>query len=160
MVLVTVFALSAISKIRDFPSFRGHVMATVPGAGRISGPTAAAVIAAEIGSGALIPLSRDGRWALVPALILLTCFTLYLLWLLTAHRGAPCGCAGGAGEPTSVVHVVRNVLMMSVAVGLWFVANRPVEATLLDYAIFAIPGLLIGASLLNLDQAVSFFRSV
>jgi hypothetical protein len=50
--------------------------------------------------------------------------------------------------------------MMSVAVGLWFVANRPVEATLQDYAIFAIPGLLIGASLLNLDQAVSFFRSV
>ncbi|MEU8734906.1 MauE/DoxX family redox-associated membrane protein [Streptomyces tendae] len=158
--LATVLFWSGLLKLRDVSAFRRHVATTLPRlGGGLSAALALAVPAVEVAAAGLL-LIRPWAWlGCAAATLLLLAFTVYLIGLLRSRPDASCGCAGADDTPVSEVHVLRNVLLLTVCVLTWWATVRagggpgPVS-----YAVVVAPAAVFGVALLHLGELVSFFR--
>lgn len=128
LVLAVTFAAAAVHKLRDRQPFVATLDALVPG--RAARPLAYAVPVGELLlAGALVA-------GVLPRLVALLCiaalavFSLALLRLRDAGRGRaviPCNCFGAAGDGDPATGLVRNGLLMGLAMAalVW-----PVDAPL------------------------------
>lgn len=120
VVLAAVFALAAMSKLRDLD-------ATADGFEALGLPSPAVFAA-------VIPLAEVGIVALllvvpaagaIAALVTLAFFTTFLVGRLRAGVHAPCACFGSArAQPLSGADVLRNVLLIGLALAS-LPADRP-----------------------------------
>ncbi|AXG78392.1 hypothetical protein DVK44_12480 [Streptomyces paludis] len=155
---MAVFVLSASMKIYDFSSFRAQIRTTTPLPAGPAKALAVGIVSLEMGAFPLLLMGRPAWGGYALCMALLAGFTCYLVWLLVFHRGASCGCAGSSTSPTSGVHVIRNVLLLSLTGAAWWLEARSGTPTPLEYLVLAGPAAVAGAFLLYLDEVISLFR--
>lgn len=142
VVLAVVFALAAVSKLRDLD-------ATIEGFTALGLPTprvfAAIIPLAELGIVALL-LIVPAAGALA-AIVTLAFFTTFLVGRLRAGVHAPCACFGAARpSPLSWIDVVRNLLLLVLAAAV-LPAERPGGVRLIDAVIIVAITLLAAGAL-------------
>jgi hypothetical protein len=115
--LVTVFALAAAGKVRSRSSWEAFVGSL----DKLGLPTAvparpfgALVVALEAAVPALLVIWPLGGFAL--ALALLTMFSGALALTLARGQQATCRCFGASDQPIGLAHLVRNALLIALAV--------------------------------------------
>ncbi|MEG8179672.1 methylamine utilization protein MauE [Nocardia terpenica] len=151
--LVTVFAVAAVSKLTVAARirFRAAVAELVPRLrGRAAGPVAVLVSGAEwlIVVALVLPVPIAG-FAL--ALGALTGFTIAVAAAVRRGSDAGCQCFGRTARPVSAAQIVRNLLLVAIAVlGLAASGARPGEPG--GALIAAVAGILLGATLIVADD--------
>ncbi|MER5418140.1 MauE/DoxX family redox-associated membrane protein [Streptomyces virginiae] len=159
-----VFFLAAASKSsrRGRADFRIAVGAFVPGAGgRWAGVLVVVTVAAEWA--VVVLLAVPVRGASVAGFGLagaaLAVFTVVLVWGLRRGVSAPCRCFGSSARPVSGVQVVRNVLLLTLAVlGLYVcVTAGGGRVPVAGLWVSAGAGALLGAVLSVFDDLAGLF---
>lgn len=118
--LATVFTVSGVMKLRSAGEFDEtvHELGSVPE--RWARPVAAAAIAAELGTAAVLAVPATGVYGPCCAIALLLVFTVLIARALWAGRhGGPsvsCACFGAGGSALGPVHLVRNTVLLALAV--------------------------------------------
>lgn len=116
-----VFLLSAALKLRDLPAFD----ALVASLGLLPSPQATGyatrlLIAAELFLGLLLFLPGWRRpWGLALTGAMLLGFSLFLVWMGWAKGATECGCFGLTLPMTPVQAIVKNLLLLGLAVLAW-----------------------------------------
>lgn len=117
--LLVVFAVSAVGKLRDPRAFRRATVALVPLARPVGGVVAVGVIAAESAVVVLLAVPATARAGLVAGLGLLGVFTVAIGAALRRGATEPCRCFGASATPLGARHLVRNaILLLAAASGL------------------------------------------
>lgn len=160
---VTVFAASFVSKTGGFDAFAGSVRGMVPAAGQLARPIAWVVFAFEAAVCLLLvlPAHTTAATGFLLASTLLLAFTLGIAATLRRGARVPCRCFGDTSTPVGPIHLVRNLLLVVVALagaGATTAAERqlPIPVMLLCAA----AGVLLGAIVIELDAIVRLFRPV
>lgn len=169
VVLAGVFAVSAREKIgrtrfRVFSSGAGPLELL---ARRWRKPAAAVVAAAEVAAvaaftaGSALVLAGLGRVLLVAAFLgsaaLLTVFTAAIGVLLLRGERAPCHCFGVRDAPLGPVHVVRNLVLLAVAVT---GALSPAGAyDAVPVALAVVAAVVVALLVVRLDDLAALFSS-
>lgn len=163
--LVVVFAVAAAGKVRSratFAAFSRSLADTglVPaGWVRLCG---AVVVTSEVLIVLLLLASPLGGWTRLAGLVLAACllavFTVGLARALAGRRQAACRCFGTAESPLGVRHVVRNIVLWTIACCGMVThpaadSQRPAEVLLA-----ACFGVLAGALAVVSDDIVELFR--
>lgn len=122
LVLAVTFAAAAVHKLRDRQPFVATLDALVPG--RLARPLSLAVPAGELLLAAALVAGVLPRLVALLAIAALAAFSLALVRLRAAARGRaaiPCNCFGAAGDGDPATGLVRNGLLMALAVAalLW-----------------------------------------
>ncbi|MGI5168089.1 MauE/DoxX family redox-associated membrane protein [Spirillospora sp. CA-253888] len=149
LMLSLVFAAAAVGKIRTAGARRSFVASVdslrfLPR--RLSAPAAAGVVLAELALAVLLPPARTSTAALVGAVALLTAFSAAVAATLRTGRRVACRCFGGNGSPIAVPHLVRNGVLLVLAIAGTAAAFAEPELRLQD-VFTAIPFSLAGAFL-------------
>ncbi|MFC4534814.1 MauE/DoxX family redox-associated membrane protein [Sphaerisporangium dianthi] len=150
-----VFAMTAVSKLRDLEGFRRSLPALVPARRELVRPLAMAVVVLE----ALVPISiavpAITSYGLALACALLVAFTVAIVRALGRGRLTPCRCFGTSAVPLGSQHLVRNgLLIVAAALG----GLLPGGAPALAGTVLAGAAGLIGAILIaSLDDIVDLF---
>jgi hypothetical protein len=161
--LGVVFAVSAASKLRPagFADFTRTVRAVVPGWSRWAGPIAAAVAAGEamVVAGLFLPSTTPYGFGL--AGLLLAAFVFAIVHTLRRGAAVRCRCFGSSGTPLGYPHVVRNALLIAVAVagllGTAVTAGTGLAVPLPAAAVSVAGGVVAAAVLIRLDEIVELF---
>jgi uncharacterized membrane protein YphA (DoxX/SURF4 family) len=114
-VLGLVFAVSAWTKLRDFPAFLGALttMRVLPEA--LDRPMAALVVILEVAVPLLLLVTVTAPLGLALAAVLLIGFAAAISVTLARGTGAACACFGPASHPFGRRHLVRNALLAVLA---------------------------------------------
>jgi hypothetical protein len=115
--LLAIFAVSSVAKLggrRRYAAFAASVHAFVPA--RAVGAVAVLVVVTEVICVALLAWPAAGSAGPVLAALTLTAFTVAGGWAVRTGRRAACLCLGTTAKPMDARHVVRNALMLMVAV--------------------------------------------
>ncbi|QLQ38040.1 MauE/DoxX family redox-associated membrane protein [Micromonospora robiginosa] len=165
--LLAVFLVAAVSKLRDgrrFREFSSSVAALPVVPARLVGPVSLAVVGAEVvASGLLMAVPSPALTAagLGLATVLLTGFTVAITVVLRRGLTASCRCFGGsASAPFGWHHVARNaVLGLLGLVGVYAVLRGPDPGV--DTLALMAPFALITALLtIRLDDLVQLFTPI
>ncbi|MFJ3229744.1 MauE/DoxX family redox-associated membrane protein [Streptomyces sp. NPDC086787] len=117
LVVGIVFAASAFGKLRGAEAFRRFEEAAramgVPA--RLNRPVAVAVILGECAAVVLLALEPGGAPGFVLTLLLLTAFTAGIVRTLRSGTKASCACFGATTVPIGRRHVVRNGVLLALA---------------------------------------------
>lgn len=147
-ILVAVFAVAAFSKLRSASSFRDFAESLRPlGAAR----SAPAVVAGEV----LVVVLLLTRWALVGYLVaagILLVFVTGIARSLRQDVPVSCRCFGGRGGRLGGRHVVRNLLLVVVAVAGASVTSGSLPASAGGAALAAGSGLLLSLLFIGWDE--------
>ncbi|MEV6827393.1 MauE/DoxX family redox-associated membrane protein [Amycolatopsis sp. NPDC051102] len=156
--IAVVFAASSVSKLRDFRGFARSVPALVPLPARWVTPVSVAVVAAEAGSALLVVVPATAAVGFLLASALLFAFTAAIAASLRRGRVAPCRCFGVTETPIGPRHLVRNSLLLGLAVlGALAPAHLP---PLAGAAVAAGAGVVVAVLVIAMDDiAVVFARS-
>ncbi|MEV4378059.1 MauE/DoxX family redox-associated membrane protein [Streptosporangium sp. NPDC049644] len=124
---VAVFALSALSKVRsrkafgEFLAATRTLLATSVRASQVSGTAARTagmmVVAAEVAITVLVALPSTARAGFGVAALLLLCFSVAIVATLRRGVRTECRCFGPSSAPLSRRHLVRNGVLLAVALG-------------------------------------------
>ncbi|MET8159661.1 MauE/DoxX family redox-associated membrane protein [Sphaerisporangium sp. NPDC005289] len=150
-----VFAMSAVSKLRDLEGFRRSLPALVPARRELLRPLAMAVVVLEALVPIMIAVPPATSYGLALACALLVAFTVAIARALGRGQTAPCRCFGASAAPLGPRHLVRNGLLITAAVlgGL-----SPGGAPVLAGAVIAGAAGLIAALLIaSLDDIADLF---
>ncbi|MER5903689.1 MauE/DoxX family redox-associated membrane protein [Streptomyces mirabilis] len=113
-----VFAASATGKLRGAAAFRGFEESArsmgVPA--RLSRLVAVAVVVGECAAVVLLALGPGGAPGFVLTLLLLAAFTTGIVRSLRSGTKASCACFGASTAPIGRRHVVRNTVLLALAV--------------------------------------------
>lgn len=117
--LALVFAVSAISKIRDFGGFVASVPGLVPRlAGGMARPVGLLVVALEAIMPVLLAVPAAAPYGFGLAFLMLAAFTVAIAAAVRRGRRAPCRCFGVSAAPLGNRHLGRNaVLLTATALG-------------------------------------------
>lgn len=169
-----VFAVSASSKIRSAATrraFEGSLRATGLVATRLVGPVAVAIGMAEscimlglgwavVATAAPLPGGYPIGFATLPATALILA-VLSAGVALTLRRGtnARCACFGVAERPLRGLHLVRNGVLLLVAVSalVLLVITRGNDVEAVGAGLGMISGAIAGAVVIRLDDVVDLF---
>lgn len=119
------------------------------------------VVAAELAVVAALAVPVTVQAGLALAVLLLAAFTVAIIGVLRRRRQVACQCFGTSSSPLGSRHVVRNVLLLMVAVGAVATgepagASQPVEVL--------VPALLaggaVGAAVAFLDDIAELFLPI
>ncbi|MFD1933453.1 MULTISPECIES: MauE/DoxX family redox-associated membrane protein [Nonomuraea] len=110
-----VFAVTAVSKLRDFQGFARSLPALVTVPGRAVRPLAAVVVALEALVPILVAVPAATPYGLALAGGLLVAFTAAIAIALRRGQRAPCRCFGASAAPLGARHLVRNSLLIAAA---------------------------------------------
>lgn len=154
-VLGLVFAVSAWSKLRDFPAFLDALttMRALPKA--LDRPITALVVILEVAVPLLLLMSVTAPLGLALAAVLLIGFGAAIAVTLSRGTGAACACFGPASRPFGHRHLLRNTLLAVLAgagalAGVGGGAVPPLAG-----AVIAAGGALVGALLMILFDEVA-----
>lgn len=113
-----VFTASAFGKLRGAEAFRRFEEAarTMGVPARLGRPVAVAVIAGECAAVALLALGPGGAPGFALTLLLITAFTAGIVRTLRSGTKASCACFGVSTAPMGRRHVVRNCVLLALAV--------------------------------------------
>jgi uncharacterized membrane protein YphA (DoxX/SURF4 family) len=139
--LAAIFAIAAVAKLRDVSATeRDFVGLGLPRASFF----ARFVPIAELSIVALLLIVPPA--GAIAALVSLAFFTTFLIGRLRAGVRAPCACFGSSrAQPISVRDVIRNLLLMALAV-VSLATDRPTAITPLDaLAVLAVTAVAGGA---------------
>ena len=114
--LVLVFVMAAVGKLRSrrrYLSFVESLRLFVPA--RFVPAAAAAMLVAEVACAVLLVLPATSRLGSGMAAVLLAVVTGAVGWAVAAGRTASCQCFGRPTRPLSRIHVIRNSILLAVA---------------------------------------------
>ncbi|WP_214408627.1 MauE/DoxX family redox-associated membrane protein [Sphaerisporangium fuscum] len=150
-----VFAITAVSKLRDFEGFRRSLPQLVPVRRPLLRPIAVAVVATEALIPILIAVPPLTPYGLALAGALLVAFTAAIALALRRGQRAPCRCFGASAAPLGARHLVRNALLIVVAaLGALLPAGVPVLA---GTALAVVAGLIGAMIIASFDDIVDLF---
>lgn len=116
VLLAVVFLTAVVGKTRSrqgFAEFRDSVAAIAPRWLPV-GPVAVAVVAGEAATVVLLAVSRLAGYAL--AVVLLAAFCAGIAHTIHSRQSVRCRCFGAGGDVLGPKHLVRNGLLVAVAV--------------------------------------------
>lgn len=111
-----VFAVSAIAKLRDFDGFVGSVPALAPVPPRLVRPLATTTTALEVLVPVLLVSPFTAPYGFGLAAMLLAAFATAIAVAVRRGRHATCRCFGPSSAPIGPRHLVRNGVLLTVAV--------------------------------------------
>ncbi|MFE7124102.1 MauE/DoxX family redox-associated membrane protein [Streptomyces sp. NPDC057617] len=153
--LISLFGVSAATKARDLTPLVTHITLTMPLSNRPARMLALATVAAE--SLAVVALFVFPLLGFIVSLVLLACFTVHLSRVVASGVATSCACAGSSESTVSAVHVVRNAILIGVALaGIASMSFRPAASVAIQLTV-AGPAMLFGAGMLWLDEITRFF---
>lgn len=148
--LILVFAVAVIGKVRGRAAYREFATSLRPlGAEKLAG----AVVAAEIATVVLLCVPMVG-WGYVLATGLLGVFIAGIVQVIRSRQPVACNCFGAGGRQLGRPHLVRNGLLVCVAVA-GFVAGQFSELSAGAPAILAIAaagGAVVSAVFIRWDD--------
>ena len=162
--IVTTFAVSVWGKVRsrwEYAEFRDSLPGNLGIPRRLAGPVAATVVTAEALAALVLAVGALGLGAVawVPALVLLTALTIALGRMIRRGVRASCRCFGRADRPPGRLHLVRNGLLLLIAVGGAAVATGTPAAVWGSGAFVAAAAGSVGALVLvSLEDLVALAR--
>lgn len=163
LMLLTVFAIALWSKISGRDAWEEFVqsirtMAVVRDA--LAVPAALATVAAEGGVIVLaaVPLRWAGWAAFVLAAGLLTCLTIAVVRVIRRGAAVACRCFGASQTPMGVPHVVRNLILVAVALLGLVGSVGPGHADLAMGVVVGIFGAVLGLLMARWDDLVSLVK--
>ncbi|MEV4019588.1 MauE/DoxX family redox-associated membrane protein [Nonomuraea angiospora] len=164
LLLLTVFVLALASKVSSRRAWSEFVqsikaMAVIDNARAPAAATATAVAEAGVIVLAALPLRWAGSASFVLAAGLLGCLTVAVIMVVRRGAAVPCRCFGASRTPLSMAHVVRNGILIAVA--LLGLAASLVNGSL-DPAIGVIVGVfgaVLGLLMARWDDLVSLLRT-
>lgn len=116
LMLVAVFAVAGIAKLRDVPGTRAAVV-DFGAPKRLAAPLATGLPIAEVAVAALLLFTTTAVWGAIVALVLLAVFTVAIGAALAGGRAPDCHCFGQASAtPTSKWTLARNGALIGLAV--------------------------------------------
>lgn len=163
LLLGGIFLVSAVSKVwrrrayRQFVSGTAALLGAAPGTARRLAP---ATVAAE--AGVVLTLAVPATTALGFGLAagLLAALTYVLVRALRRGTAAGCNCFGAATQPVGPEHVVRNAVLIGVALtGLAAAAAGGGPVELAGVAVTAVAAFAGVALVVRLDDLVTLFRA-
>ncbi|MEV6306385.1 MauE/DoxX family redox-associated membrane protein [Actinoplanes sp. NPDC051861] len=114
VMLIVVLAAAVAGKARAFGAFAASLREL--GLGRAAPAAAVATVAAESAAVVLLAVPRSARLGYGLAVVLLVTFIAGIFAAVRSERPVTCNCFGTGSEQLSAVHVVRNGLLLGVAV--------------------------------------------
>jgi hypothetical protein len=118
-VIAITFGFSVFSKIKNGAAFRDFAdwLGGVPPVSRRTQlPVAVALVAGELAVTGAVIAPETVRWGLILAVLLLTVFAAGIYAALRRGLRAPCRCFGASTTPLGRSQIVRNALLVLVAV--------------------------------------------
>jgi hypothetical protein len=112
-----IFAGSAVAKLRE-PSAALDALSTLRIPVRLRSQVIRALVLLELILAALL-LTRAGPSAIVPAVLCLSLFTAFLVYLARSAPGTSCGCLGDVGSGEYAPGIVRNALLIALLMFAW-----------------------------------------
>jgi hypothetical protein len=159
VVLTTVFAVSAYSKLRSRTVLRSFAatLRMLPGPARF--PAAVATVAAEVV--VAVTVMVHPYTGLAAGGMLLIGFSLWIAVSLGRGQREPCRCFGVSATPLGPVHLIRNgLLLLVVALG-WVTLMLPSGPVTMAGLALAAPAGLVGAIvLIAFDDIADLFMEV
>ncbi|WP_284746242.1 MauE/DoxX family redox-associated membrane protein [Amycolatopsis sp. RTGN1] len=114
--IAVVFAVSSVSKLRDFRGFARSVPVLVPMPASWVPPVSVAVVVAEASIAVLVVVPATATAGFVLASGLLLAFTVAIAASLRRGQRASCRCFGAADTPVGPRHLARNTVLACLAV--------------------------------------------
>lgn len=159
-VLLLVFAVSAVSKVRgpgSFAAFRAATAALLPRAAvRASRPVAIAVVTAEVAVVVALAVPSTVYFGSMLAAGLLAGFTVAVAAALRRGTTASCRCFGASATRLGARHLVRNGALLALAGGALLTTARPggePVALVLTAGVAVVVALLV----ISFDELVDLF---
>ncbi|MFC5813665.1 MULTISPECIES: MauE/DoxX family redox-associated membrane protein [Nonomuraea] len=163
LLLAAVFVTAAWTKVSGkagWAAFVGSLRQLDQVPGPLLRPAAFAVVATEIVVAVLllVPVRVAGWIGFALAGCLLLSFTLVIGRALSRGNRAPCRCFGASSTPLGPIHIVRNLILVCVAVLGLAGASAP-GAFEVPYALLAgVAGLVAGILITAFEDLVALFR--
>ncbi|MGW4404820.1 MauE/DoxX family redox-associated membrane protein [Nonomuraea sp. NPDC004702] len=163
LLLLTTFALALASKVTSRTAWREFVesvraMRVARGAAARPVAVAAAVAEALVVVLAAIPLPWAGTAAFVLAAGLLACLTVAVVLVVRRGAAVSCRCFGASTTPMGVQHVVRNLVLLAVALLGLAGASTPQPADLALAAVVGVFGAVAGLLMSRWDDLTALLR--
>ncbi|MEU9839996.1 MauE/DoxX family redox-associated membrane protein [Actinomadura sp. NPDC048032] len=150
-----VFAVSAVSKLRDLDGFARSVPALVPAWPGRARPLAIATTALEALVPPLLVAQVTAPFGFGLAAVLLAAFTAAVAAALRRGRRTPCRCFGPSSAPLGPRHLARNGVLLTCAVlGALSPGGLPPAG---GVAVAAAAGLAGAVLIVSLDDIVELF---
>ncbi|WP_410660435.1 MauE/DoxX family redox-associated membrane protein [Amycolatopsis sp. lyj-112] len=162
--LIVVFAVSAISKSRNresFAAFRRATVELVPAARGHGTPLAAAVVVTELVIVVGLAVPNTATAGLLAAGALFTAFTVAIAAALRRGVTASCRCFGGSAAPLGARQLVRNALLIVLAVLAFVLPGRDGDGS--DPAalgLAAVAGVVVALLVISFDALADLFLGV
>jgi hypothetical protein len=115
ILLIFLFAYTGSSKLLDSKGFAA-VLSKIPLIGRGAGIVAILLPLAELLIALLLLFERTRLIGLYASLVLLSIFTVYLVYMVLAVPKLPCSCGGVIGTMSWKQHIVFNAVFVGVTV--------------------------------------------
>lgn len=159
-VLLLVFAVSAVSKVRDRKSllaFRKATAALLPrAAARAAGPAAVTVVVVEVAVVVALAVPGAVRVGLLASVGLLAVFTVAIAAALRRGTTASCRCFGASATPLGARHLVRNGVLIALT-GLPLLAGEQPGGEPVALAMAAGVAVVIALLVISFDVIVDLF---
>ncbi|MFI9592703.1 MauE/DoxX family redox-associated membrane protein [Nonomuraea sp. NPDC052265] len=163
LLLLTVFALALASKVIGRTAWTEFVESVRAMRVVGNGATTTVAVATAAAEGLVVvlaatPLPWAGPSAFVVAAGLMICLTAAVVMVVRRGVATPCRCFGGSSTPLGPQHVVRNVLLLAVALlGLAStVTHQPADLVL--GALVGVFGAVAGLLMARWDDLVLLLR--
>ena len=114
LLIAIVLLFAAISKLFTFTQFKENLVESFHFPNNLSSIIAILVIAIE--SLLSILILANGSWtylAMQMAFILLSAFSILIIWVLVKDKVISCNCFGSATTPISMLDLVRNMVFIA-----------------------------------------------
>ena len=145
-----VFAVSAVSKLRDLRGFARSVPDFAPIPARWVNAVAVAVVAAEAATVVLVLVPATATVGFALALGLMLAFVAGIAHALSRGRRTSCRCFGASTAPVAPRHIVRNLALAVAAV---LGALAPGTALpLAGLALAALTGVVVAVLVVAMDD--------
>lgn len=156
--IVFTFLFSSVSKIRSATAW--HLfLASVQQLNLpkwAARPVAIGVVAAEIAVTVAVAIPFSSKAGLIGATILLLAFTGVIIHSIATKTEAGCNCFGGTStRPFSLIHLVRNGILLAVAVSAMLAPAPFPDLSPLSWVIGGLVALLAAATISVFDDFAS-----
>lgn len=124
IILGSLFVFSGILKWIDIPAFlidlRSYSFLSI----EIIRLLAATLPVVEVFLGIMMIINYKSSWAAICLTIMISVFTIAIIWILYSGNKVSCGCFGSNKSPISWWSVIRNLSIISLLILWWHVKRN------------------------------------